>query len=61
MAIPTGRCEHGGRGGSELTISTAAVLAVIVSTTLAVILVLLLVCVPIAIWIFRALTGKLGR
>lgn len=34
--------------------------AMIVSTTVAVIVVLILVVVPIAVWIFRAMTGKLG-
>ena len=34
--------------------------AMIVSTTVAVIVVLILVGVPIAVWIFRAMTGTLG-
>jgi hypothetical protein len=34
---------------------------IIVSTQLAVILVLILVVGPILYWIFRALTGRLGR
>jgi hypothetical protein len=44
-----------------MTTATAALTAVIVSTELAVGVVVILVVVPIAIWIFRALTGKLGR
>ena len=35
--------------------------AMIVPTMVAVVVVLILVVVPIAIWIFRAATGKLGR
>jgi len=44
-----------------LTTTSAAQLAVIVGTDVAVIVVAILVVVPIAIWIFRAATGKLGR
>jgi hypothetical protein len=35
--------------------------AVVVSTELAVLVVVILVVVPICYWIFRAMTGKLGR
>ncbi len=35
--------------------------AVVVSTELAVAVVVILVVLPIGYWIFRALTGKLGR
>ena len=40
---------------------TAAGLAIIVSTEAVVILIFVLVVVPILYWIFRALTGRLGR
>jgi hypothetical protein len=44
-----------------MTTNTAAVIAVQVSGTVALIVVLILVVVPILYWIFRALAGKLGR
>jgi hypothetical protein len=44
-----------------MNISPAAQIAIIVPTDVAVIIVAILVLVPIGIWIFRALTGKLGR
>lgn len=44
-----------------MTTAPAALIAVIVSTDVAVAVIVILVFVPIAVWIFRALTGKLGR
>jgi hypothetical protein len=44
-----------------MTVTTAAALAVLMSGTTALIIVLILVALPILYWIFRGLTGKLGR
>ena len=46
---------------STLTAAGLQVTAIFVSTTAAVIVILVLVVVPILYWIFLALTGRLGR